>query len=104
MSRERRIYQRKLVNAKVLLIHPTIGEHQTYTHDISNGGMFVLLQKQPDLPLGTELNMRLLDSEQDDIVFKMRVARRDKLGFGLTFLGYVKKGQFFTMETLFKND
>ncbi len=104
MSRERRIYRRKLVNAKVLLSHPAIGQLQTYTHDISNGGVFVLLQKQPDLPLGTELDMRLLDSEQDDIVFKMRVARMDKLGFGLKFLGYVKNGKFHTIETLFKNE
>lgn len=103
MSRERRIFQRKFVNAKVLLIHPTIGQLQTYTHDISNGGVFVLLQKQPDLPLGTELDMRLLDSEQDDIVFKMNVARTDKLGFGLKFLGYVKNGAFHTMDTLFKD-
>lgn len=105
MSRERRIHRRKLVNAKILLIHPSIGELQTYTHDISNGGVFVLLQKQPDLPLGTELDMRLLDSAQEDIVFKMIVARIDnKLGFGLEFQGYVKNGEFFTIETLYKND
>ena len=104
MSRERRIFQRKLVNAKVLLIHPTIGQLQTYTHDISNGGVFVLLQKQPDLPLGEELDMRLLDSKQDDIVFKMRVARTDKLGFGLKFLGFVKNGEFHTIESLFKSE
>ena len=103
MSKERRIYHRKLVNAKVLLIHPDIGQLQTYTHDISNGGVFVLLQKQPDLPLGTELDMHLLDSEQDDIVFKMSVARMAKLGFGLKFLGYVKNGNFHTIETLYKN-
>lgn len=104
MSRERRIFQRKLINAKVLLIHPAIGQLQTYTHDISNGGVFVLLQKQPDLPLGAELDMRLLDSEQDDMVFKMSVARTDKLGFGLKFLGYVKNGKFHAIETLFKNE
>lgn len=102
MSKEKRIFQRKLVNAKVLLIHPAIGQLQTYTHDISNGGVFVLLQKQPDLPLGAELDMRLLDSQQDDMLFKMRVARTDKLGFGLKFLGYVKNGEFHTMDTLFK--
>jgi len=102
VSKERRIFQRKLVNAKVLLIHPAIGELQTYTHDISNGGVFVLLQKQPDLPLGTELDMRLLDSKQDDIIFKIRIARTDKLGFGLKFIGYEKNGKYSTNETLFK--
>lgn len=102
MSTERRIHTRKLVNAKVLLIHPAIGQLQTYTHDISNGGVFVLLQKQPDLPLGTELDMCLLDSEQDDIVFKMKIARTDKLGFGLEFQGYVENGVFNAMESLFK--
>jgi len=103
VSSERRIFQRKLVNAKVLLIHPSIGELQTYTHDISNGGVFVLLQQQPDLPLGTELDMRLLDSKQDDLIFKMIVARTDKQGFGLKFLGYEKNGKIFSIDTLFKN-
>lgn len=98
MSSERRIYRRKLVNAKVLLIHPDIGEYETYTHDISNGGVFVLIKNQPDLSIGTELDMRLLDSRQDDLVFKMAVSRSDKLGLGLRFLGYKEKGQFHTME------
>ncbi len=102
MSKERRIYRRKLVNAKVLLIHPAIGQFQTYTHDISNGGVFVLLQKLPDLPLATELDMHLLDSEQDDIVFKMIIARMDKFGLGLKFLGYEKNGKFYTIQTLGK--
>ena len=103
MSSERRIYRRKLVNAKVLLIHPSFGEYQTYTHDISNGGVFVLLQKQPDLPLGTELDMRLLDSKDDEMLFKMSIARTDKLGFGLKFLGYEKNGKFYDIESLYKN-
>lgn len=102
MSIERRTYRRKLVNAKVLLIHPAIGQLQTYTHDISNGGVFILLQKQLNLPLGTELDMRMLDSEQDDIVFKMEVARMDKPGLGLKFLGYEKNGKFYTIEKLSK--
>lgn len=102
MSIERRIFRRKLVNAKVLLIHPAIGHHETYTHDISNGGVFVLLQNQPSLSPGTELDMHLLDSKQDDIVFKMVVARSDKLGVGLKFLGYEKERKFYTIETLWR--
>ena len=102
MSSERRIHRRKLVNAKVLLIHPSFGEYQTYTHDISNGGVFVLLQKQPDLALGTELDMRLLDSTDDKMVFKMCIARTDKLGLGLKFLGYEKDGKYYDIETLYK--
>lgn len=100
MSKERRNYRRKLVNAKVLLVHPDIGRYQTYTHDISNGGVFVLLQKMPDLPAGTELDMYLLESEQNDIVFKMKISRVDKSGFGLMFLGYEKGGKFYNMESL----
>ena len=102
MSSERRIHRRKLVNARVLLIHPSFGEYQTYTHDISNGGVFVLLQKQPDLPLGTELDMRLLDSKDDKMIFKVCIARRDKLGFGLQFLGYEKHGKLHDMTSLYK--
>lgn len=100
MSIERRIYRRKLVNAKVLLIHPAVGQLQTYTHDISNGGVFVLLNNQPDLPLGTKLDMRLLDSEQDKLIFKMEVARSVKLGLGLKFLGYEQNGQIKPIDKL----
>ena len=82
VSVERRIHRRKTVNAKVLLVHPEIGEQQTYTHDVSNAGVFVLLQKQPDFPPGTELEMHFLESKQDEIVFKMAVARTDKKGLG----------------------
>ena len=103
MSSERRIHRRKLVNARVLLVHPSFGEYQTYTHDISNGGVFVLLKKQPDLPLGTELEMRLLDSRDDQIIFKMSIARTDKLGIGLQFIGYEKNGKFFEIERLYKD-
>ena len=103
MSSERRIFRRKLVNAKVLLIHPAIGEYLTYTHDISNGGVFVLLKKQPDLSLGTELDMRLLDSKQSDFVFKMVIARSDKLGLGLRFLGYEDNGTLHSMDALRQN-
>jgi len=103
VSSERRIHRRKLVNARVLLVHSSFGEYQTYTHDISNGGVFVLLKKQPDLPLGTELEMRLLDSRDDQIIFKMSIARTDKLGIGLQFIGYEKNGKFFEIERLYKD-
>lgn len=104
MSSERRIAKRKVVNAKVLLIHPALGEYETYTHDISNVGVFVLIRNQPDLPPGTELEMRLLDSKQDNLVFKMEVARSDKLGLGLRFLGYEENGNFHSMDELKENN
>lgn len=100
MSNERRIYSRKLVNAKVLLLHPAIGEYETYTHDISNGGVFVLIKQMPNLGVGTKLDMRLLDSKQNDVLFKMQVARSDKAGLGLNFLGYEVAGKFHQMEEL----
>lgn len=100
MQEEKRLHRRKLVNARVLLIHPAIGEYQTYTHDISNGGVFVLLQNVPDLPPGTELDMRLLDSGQPEFLFKMQIARIETFGLGLKFLGYEKKGKFYTMDDL----
>lgn len=102
MTIENRMHRRKLVNAKVLLIHPDLGQYQTYTHDISNGGVFVLLQDQPNLPLGTRLDMRFLNSEKDDIVFKMEVAHFTKLGLGLKFLGYELKGKFHEIDALRK--
>ena len=102
MTKERRIHRRKLINARVLLKHPSVGEHLTYTHDISDGGVFVLLQNTPDLPLASKLDMQLLDSGQPDVVFKMEIARIDKLGLGLKFLSYEKNGKSHDMDVLRK--
>jgi len=103
VSKEKRLHRRKLMNARVLLLHPEIGEYQTYTHDISDGGVFVLLQNTPDLPPGTELDMHLLDSGQPEFLFKMQVARIETFGLGLKFLGYEKNGKFHTIEDLRKD-
>lgn len=102
MSDERRSFRRKVVNARVLLIHPDIGELESYTHDISNSGVFVLIQPLPNLPVGTELDMRMLNSSNSKLVFKMELARSDKLGLGLHFLGYEKNGVFQPMSELQK--
>lgn len=100
MSQEKRLHRRKLINAKVMLIHSEIGEYHTYTHDISDGGVFVLLQKMPGLPVGAQLDMRLLNSGQPDYLFKMEIARTEKFGLGLKFLGFEKKGKFHSMDIL----
>lgn len=100
MSAEKRLHRRKLVNARVSLEHPALGNLETYTHDISNGGTYVLVQDVPDLAVGSVLQMCMLDSGQPDIIFDMELVRIDKLGLGLKFLGYSQQGQKYMMDDL----
>ena len=100
MSAEKRLHRRKLVNARVSLEHSLLGKLETYTHDISNGGTYVLVQDVPDVPIGSVLQMCMLDSGQPDIIFEMELVRIDKLGLGLKFLGYTQQGQKYTMTDL----
>ena len=102
MSEERRLFRRKLVNARVLLMHPDIGELETYTYDVSNGGALVLLKSLPNLPVGTLMRMRMVDSENSEIVFRMELARTDAKGFGLKFLGFEKNNELYPMSDLKK--
>lgn len=99
---EKRLHKRKLVNAKVILRHPRIGEKHTYTHDISNGGVFALVNDLPDLPLGSVIELQFPDSGTPDIIFNMAMVRIDKQGMGLKFLNYKFDGKTYEMDNLRK--
>ena len=68
--------------------------------DISNGGVFVLTTTLSVLPVGSKLDMIMLEAKQDDILFKMEIARTDKQGLGLKFLGFERDGEIFALDML----
>ena len=101
-SNERRIFARRLVNARVKLAHGSIGEIRAKTRDISDSGVFVAVKPVPKLPVGSHVKMHMLDSKHPDIAFNMKVIRSTAEGVGLMFIDYEVAGQRFPMDDLRK--
>jgi hypothetical protein len=78
---------RTRLRAAVTLKHPSMGEHQTHTRDISDGGAFVLTEGMALPAMGeiVEVQVQGLPGEPAPIV-RMRVVRIDKDGIGLEFI------------------
>lgn len=99
---ERRIFARRLVNARVMLAHGSFGEIRAKTRDISDSGVFVVVQPVPKLPVGSHIKMHMLDSKLPAIAFNMKVIRTTSEGVGLMFIDYEIDGQRFPMDILRK--
>ena len=99
---ERRYFTRRMVNARVKLVHGSIGEVRAKTRDISDSGVFVVLTPVPKLPIGAHIKMHMLDSRQPDIAFNMKVVRTTSEGVGMMFIDYEVSGERFSMDTLRK--
>ena len=97
---EKRKYDRKLVNAGVKLYHPAFGEIETITRNISNGGVFVIVPPEHELPQGSELKMQLLESSDPNVIFNMQVVHHDKAGMGLIFINFEANGELYELKKL----
>ena len=97
---ERRIFARRLVNARVQLTHTTIGEVVARTRDISDTGVYVEAFPVPRLPIGSHVKMHMLDSAQPNIAFNMKVVRVESDGMGLMFIDYEIDGERYTLDAL----
>lgn len=91
---------RQMVNAPVQLSHSVFGEIKAKTGDISNTGVFVLLEKKPVLPKGAHIKLQFLNSVYPDVIFNTRVVRVTEQGFGLVFVDYEYGGDRFAMADL----
>jgi len=101
-NKEKRAFVRRVVNARVLLVNGSMGEVRAKTRDISDSGVFVLLQPVPKLPVGAHIKMHMLDSLQPNIAFNMKVIRSTAEGIGMMFIDYEVGGQRFPMGNLLK--
>jgi hypothetical protein len=90
---ERRLHPRRLVNARVMLFHESIGHVEGRTVDVSDGGLFVASDAPPHLRTGENVKVHLMDSSNPRIAFNMKVIRCTAEGYGLMFLDYEIDGQ-----------
>ncbi len=77
------------INLQVEVTHESIGTVELRTLNISNGGIFVIVEGKLDIPVGTCVKVKvkgtLGDGDAPPIV-DMEVVRVEPLGIGLKFL------------------
>ena len=101
--RDRRVKaNRGLVEARVNISHSHFGTLYALTKDISNTGMFVLLNDIPHLPKGAHVRVQMPESANPDIIFNMRVVRTTNEGVGLVFVDYELDGKRYKLDRLLK--
>jgi hypothetical protein len=100
---EKRSYMRKIVSARVKIMHSAIGEINAQTRDISDSGVFVEVYPVPKLPNGAHIKMYMLQSSSPLIAFNMKVARTAPDGIGLMFIDYEVDGNRYPISELRKS-
>ncbi|MBN4080225.1 PilZ domain-containing protein [Beggiatoa alba] len=97
---EKRQFPRKRVISSIRVSHQLFGEMDGQSRDISDCGMYVVIENLPTLPKGSHLNMQLLDSCNPCICFNTRVVRMSNEGVGLAIVDYEVDGERFPLKEL----
>jgi hypothetical protein len=83
---DRRIHTRTAMSAKVKVTHETLGEFTFSTRDISDGGVFIVVEAQPFEPaIGDLVQVQVQGLPIPAPVLEMEVVRKTVDGFGLQF-------------------
>ncbi|MEX2475140.1 PilZ domain-containing protein [Marinobacter sp.] len=86
MADDRRTHNRTAMSAKVRVSHPTQGEFVFVTRDISDGGIFIVVESDPFEPaIGDEVEVQVQGLPVSAPVLSMEVVRQTVDGFGLQF-------------------
>lgn len=83
---DRRVHSRTVMSAKVKVVHEHYGEFVFSTRDISDGGVFIVLNDEPFTPeLGDNVTVQVQGLPIPAPVLDMIVVRKTVDGFGLQF-------------------
>ncbi len=83
---DRREHSRTALSAKVKVEHATLGEFLFSTRDISDGGIFIVVESDPFEPaLGDRVQVQVQGLPVPAPVLEMVVVRKTNDGFGLQF-------------------
>jgi len=77
------------VTLTVEITHESIGTVELKTRDMSNGGIFVIIDSDPGLEVGLEVMVKVkgkLGDGEEPPTLKMKVVRAEPQGFGLKFI------------------
>lgn len=84
-SEDRREHIRTALNAKVSVTHPDIGSKIFSTRDISDGGIFIVVEDDFAPQLGDRVEVQVQGLPIPAPVLEMVVVRKTVDGFGLQF-------------------
>jgi len=83
---ERRIYIRTPINTRVMVRHPMIGEKIYKTRDVSDGGIYVVVEDGQFPGLGSQVEVQVQGLPVPAPLLTMEVVREGEDGFGLQFV------------------
>lgn len=86
MSHEKRKYVRTAFTCRIKIIAADNSEMLVKTRDISDGGVFVVLEQDQMPPIGTIVSGQVQGLLDNAPVLKMEVVRMEPSGVGLRFL------------------
>lgn len=74
------------MSARVMVRHGQIGEVVLTMRDLSDSGIFVLVDNEPFPGVGSEVEVQVQGLPVPAPVRRMRVVRESREGYGLTFV------------------
>lgn len=86
VDKDRRELGRTAMSAKVRVRHDDLGEYVFSTRDISDGGIFIVVEGESFVPaIGDKVEVQVQGLPVPAPVLEMEVVRRSNDGFGLQF-------------------
>ena len=82
----RREHIRHPVTVDIKISHPDIGEVLVKTKNISDGGVFIIVDKTEMPPIGSIVQGQVQGEVDDLPVVTMKIVRTEKEGMGLQFI------------------
>lgn len=86
MGHEKRRHVRTPFVCRIKIMHDSVGEMLVKTRDISDGGVFVVLEPEQIPPIGTHLSGQVQGLMDEAPVLEMEVVRVEPSGVGLRFV------------------
>lgn len=82
----KREHTRHPVVVDIRIAHPELGERVVKTRDISDGGVFLLVEPNEMPPVGAVVQGQVQGEAGDLPVVSMKIVRTEKEGLGLEFV------------------
>ncbi len=86
MKDNKRRHLRTKVTVQFKLFHPVLGERTVTTRDVSDGGVFLILDNPGVLPVGARVTGQVQGLMEDAPVVNLEVVRYEAAGLGLRFV------------------
>lgn len=83
---EQRRYTRTNMSVRIMVRHSAIGEHVFTMRDLSDGGIFIIVDNEPFPGVGSEVEVQVQGLPVPAPVRRMRVVRAASDGYGLAFI------------------